>query len=274
MKNVPDKEFPTAIEIKKKAYLRIVIPVIVLLTVLCILFVLYISGSFTTDAGRINDSFVDSDTQVTGNKLEETATEDSQNVMLDETKDSEIAPTAELEPGEESEPDPTVEPIREIETMPDNITEAPTEHTHIYKDTVIAPNCSSKGYTLHECGCGHSYTDNEQEKLPHNYTDQIISPTVDSQGYTLHICSVCNYQFKDNYTDLITLPTEPSAEEKQPPATEPEAEEEHPEEDYGFCPACGRRLWTSWYPSGCFTYLTDTVCSCGQLVYAMQCHHH
>ena len=45
-------------------------------------------------------------------------------------------------------------------------------------------------------------------------------------------------------------------------------------EDYGFCPGCGLRYWTTWYPSGCFSFLEDTVCECGVLVHAMECHHH
>ena len=275
MKNVQDQELPTSNRAKKKVTLRILFPIIIIMITLSILFILHTSGSYASNTGEIDTSFVTDNTQTVEPGLQETkAAESSPEETQDPVLSAEPIPTVSQNPGEESEPDPTEDSTSKPVTTPETELVAPTEHTHLYKDSIVAPTCCSKGYTLHECACGQKYTDNEQDQLSHTYTEQIVPPTVDSQGYTLHICSECNYQFKDNYTDPIVPPTEPSVEVTQPPATEPEVESEHPEEDYGFCPACGRRLWTSWYPSGCFTYLQDTVCSCGQLVHAMQCHHH
>lgn len=33
------------------------------------------------------------------------------------------------------------------------------DHTHEYKDDKIAHTCTEKGYTVHTCYCGESYTD-------------------------------------------------------------------------------------------------------------------
>ena len=275
MKKTSGKEVPVSKERKKKTTLCIFILIIVLVAVPGILFILHASGSYAIDADEINDSLAANDMQATENNLQETELPElSSDVDLDVTQAAEPIPTTAQEPSKESEPEPTIESIPQPETAPESDPEVPTEHMHIYEDSVIAPTCNSKGYTLHECDCGHNYTDNAQEMLPHTYTELIISPTTEFQGYTLHSCSVCGYQYKDNYTDPVATPTDPPIEETQPTVTDPKTEDEQPEEDYGFCPVCGRRLWTSWYPSGCFTYLEDTVCSCGQLVHAIQCHHH
>ena len=45
------------------------------------------------------------------------------------------------------------------------------EHTHSYKETVVEPTCTEKGYTLHKCECGDEYKDNYTEKIPHNYVN-------------------------------------------------------------------------------------------------------
>ena len=31
-------------------------------------------------------------------------------------------------------------------------------HVHTYIDSVVAPTCTERGYTLHTCECGESYT--------------------------------------------------------------------------------------------------------------------
>lgn len=113
---------------------------------------------------------------------------------------------------------------------------------HNYSAKVVAPTCSSEGYTLYTCSdCGDSYksdyTDKSShlfgnwiviknatcteegteyrqcmlcwkeetrkiEKTNHNYVDIVILPTKNSNGYTQHICSVCESSYIDSYTSL------------------------------------------------------------------------
>ncbi len=40
------------------------------------------------------------------------------------------------------------------------------------------------------------------------------------------------------------------------------------------CPDCGRPKWSLDNPTGCFRYLQDTQCECGELVPGNTCHHH
>jgi len=41
-----------------------------------------------------------------------------------------------------------------------------------------------------------------------------------------------------------------------------------------YCQVCGRELWSQSNPTGCFSYLQDTQCECGELVKGNTCHHH
>ena len=41
-----------------------------------------------------------------------------------------------------------------------------------------------------------------------------------------------------------------------------------------YCQQCGRELWSQSNPTGCFRYLQDTDCECGEHVKANTCHHH
>ncbi len=44
-----------------------------------------------------------------------------------------------------------------------------TSHTHSYTDSVVAPTCTSRGYTKHTCSsCGDTYNDNYVNALGHN----------------------------------------------------------------------------------------------------------
>ncbi len=69
-------------------------------------------------------------------------------------------------------------------------------HTHSYREEVVAPTCTEKGYTLHICACGNQYTDQEVTAKGHSYETQVVAPTCTTQGYTLHVCA-CG----DRYTD-------------------------------------------------------------------------
>lgn len=64
----------------------------------------------------------------------------------------------------------------------------PLNHKHSYKDKVVKPTCTSKGYTVHTCECGDSYTDKETSKTDHSYSTKITSPTCAAEGYTTYTC--------------------------------------------------------------------------------------
>ena len=70
---------------------------------------------------------------------------------------------------------------------------------HKYSDTVIAPTCTTPGYTKHTCsGCNKTYYDNNVKVAPHKYVDSVVAPTCTNGGYTTHTCSVCNYKYTDS----------------------------------------------------------------------------
>ncbi|MBQ7939135.1 MAG: hypothetical protein IJ281_02010 [Clostridia bacterium] len=66
--------------------------------------------------------------------------------------------------------------------------------THEYTAKVTAPTCEAEGYTTYTCNCGHTYTADETEKIPH--TEEILpakDPTCTETGLTEgKKCSVCN----------------------------------------------------------------------------------
>lgn len=70
---------------------------------------------------------------------------------------------------------------------------------HKYTDTVVAPTCTTPGYTKHTCsGCNKTYYDSNVKVIPHKYTDEVVAPTCTSGGYTTHTCSVCNHKYTDS----------------------------------------------------------------------------
>ena len=67
-------------------------------------------------------------------------------------------------------------------------------HKHNYEETVVKPTCTSMGYTLHECLCGHSYKDSYIEQSRHNWDDGTITKvaTCTVDGEILYTCKDCN----------------------------------------------------------------------------------
>ena len=43
-----------------------------------------------------------------------------------------------------------------------------TPHTHHYRSTVVAPTCTSRGYTVYRCACGAVFTANSTAALGHD----------------------------------------------------------------------------------------------------------
>ncbi len=115
--------------------------------------------------------------------------------------------------------------------------------SHNYVTEEVAPNCTTKGYTLHKCTrCGESYKDTYTNtvahkfstwktakkatctaagsktrtcsvckktetaaiaKLGHSYKATVVKPTCSAKGYTLHKCTKCGYSYKDKYTNTV-----------------------------------------------------------------------
>ena len=139
------------------------------------------------------------------------------------------------------------------------VTETIAKTSHKYVDTVIAPTCTTDGYTLHKCSvCGTSYKDNTTKatghsygnsvvtkqptctsvgtaiktctkcnatvtetipKTSHKYTDTVVAPTCTADGYTLHKCSVCGTSYKDSITKATGHSYGNSVVTKQPTCT-------------------------------------------------------
>lgn len=100
---------------------------------------------------------------------------------------------------------PTI-PIPEIEqTEPDLTVTIPTRppHKHEYTETVVDVTCTEDGYTEYTCECGHIYQDNVVKATGHKYITKTVDATYTEKGYDINTCSVCNYSYKDNYTDVI-----------------------------------------------------------------------
>ncbi len=65
---------------------------------------------------------------------------------------------------------------------------------HLFEDTVIAPTCTEKGYTVRTCSvCGYSESTDETEPLGHTPGEAtvIVPPTLTEEGVTLSLCTVC-----------------------------------------------------------------------------------
>lgn len=80
-------------------------------------------------------------------------------------------------------------------------------HTHSYKETVINPNCTEKGYTLYKCNCGDSYRGEETDALGHQMegTDpyHTVVATETKRGSIRYTCirnGCSHYEDRETYT--------------------------------------------------------------------------
>ena len=74
-------------------------------------------------------------------------------------------------------------------------------HTHSYSSSITKqPTCTATGVRTYTCSCGSSYTETIPAK-GHSYKNQVIAPTLTEKGYTLHTCSVCGDSYKDSYVN-------------------------------------------------------------------------
>ena len=66
-------------------------------------------------------------------------------------------------------------------------------HTNSYTSTKVAATCTNKGYTLHKCSCGSSYTSDETAALGHSWGNWTVvtQPTTQQEGKQTRTCSRC-----------------------------------------------------------------------------------
>ena len=105
-----------------------------------------------------------------------------------------------------------------------------TDHVHSYTDTVIAPTCTERGYTLSACSCGdkkegsykaplgHSYRDgictrcgildpSRDSTHEHEFRAAVTAPTCGSEGFTSYRCS-CGECYTKDYVSALEHKTE------------------------------------------------------------------
>ena len=93
-------------------------------------------------------------------------------------------------------------------------------HTHTFVETIVKPNCTEKGYTVHKCKCGYEYKDYEPAALGHSFGSwRVTTPeTADRDGEEKRICmrENCDYfetrkipklDHTHEYTETVIEPT-------------------------------------------------------------------
>lgn len=76
---------------------------------------------------------------------------------------------------------------------------------HHYVQNVIAPTCTTDGYTINKCtDCELEYYSNNVTKLGHNCNfSRTVTPTCTAQGYDLYSCTRCNNTEKRNTINAL-----------------------------------------------------------------------
>ena len=87
-------------------------------------------------------------------------------------------------------------------TVCDTVLELPTGHH--YDSKVIAPTCTSMGYTVYTChDCGDTYTGDYTDKAEHDYKKTVTAPTCTNHGYTTYSCKNCDDEYISDYTEKL-----------------------------------------------------------------------
>lgn len=116
----------------------------------------------------------------------------TQDTTATEPTDSTEETTEPMDTGDPTEPEQETtegtEPTQPPTTKP---TEPP--HTHSYTSTEVVATCTNKGYTLHKCSCGSSYTSDETAALGHSWGNWTVvtQPTTQQEGKQTRTCSRC-----------------------------------------------------------------------------------
>ena len=101
------------------------------------------------------------------------------------------------------------------------------KHIHDWSEWTVEtePTCVDEGKKTRVC---NTCTKSEEAVISptgkHTYSKQVVLPTYDEQGYTIYTCEVCNYSYKDDFTDKLERPTEkptPSPTPTPTPAPSP-----------------------------------------------------
>ena len=101
------------------------------------------------------------------------------------------------------------------------------KHIHDWSEWTVEtePTCVDEGKKTRVC---NTCTKQEEAAISptgkHTYSKQVVLPTYDEQGYTIYTCEVCNYSYKDDFTDKLERPAEkPSTEPETKPSTKPDS---------------------------------------------------
>lgn len=133
---------------------------------------------------------------------------------------------------------------------------------HDYKKTVTAPTCTSHGYTTYSCkNCDDEYVSDYTEKLPHAYKEDITKPTCTSMGFSTFTCADCGDSYVGNYTDM--LEHNYNKETVEPTCTE-----------HGYavytCPDCGKSYIGDYTDSKEHHYIETVIApTCTEMGYSI-----
>ena len=151
-------------------------------------------GGQTTHKCDCGDSYVTDKTNATGHAWGEWVTTEESTVTKNGTAERKCSACGKTE-------------TKQLDKLP-------IFHTHSYTDKVVAPTCTSEGYTIHTCSCGDTYTDTKTAKTAHNYKSTVTKPTCTTEGYTTYTCSCGDTYIADKtaktahtYKDTVTPPT-------------------------------------------------------------------
>lgn len=133
---------------------------------------------------------------------------------------------------------------------------------HDYKKTKTAPTCTSHGYTTYSCkNCDDEYVSDYTEKLAHNYKEDITHPTCTSMGFSTFTCADCGDSYVGNYTDM--LEHNYNKETVEPTCTE-----------HGYavytCPDCGKSYIGDYTDSKEHHYIETVIApTCTEMGYSI-----
>ena len=106
------------------------------------------------------------------------------------------------------------------------------KHIHDWSEWTVEtePTCVDEGKKTRVC---NTCTKSEEAVISptgkHTYSKQVVLPTYDEQGYTIYTCEVCNYSYKDDFTDKLERPTEKPTPSPTPTPTQPQPTTTAPE---------------------------------------------
>ena len=98
---------------------------------------------------------------------------------------------------------------------------------HDYSDTVVAPGCTTQGYTEHKCQCGDSYKDTYVDATGHSAADPVeenvkeASCTVSGTYESVTYCGTCNAELSREQKEIPAPGHKHSSTVTAPTCTEP-----------------------------------------------------